>query len=34
MEEYYENEEIKAMKTLIADFYNLEEAHINIMIQG
>ena len=33
-EEAYTREEIKEMKKLVANFYNLEEAHINIMIQG
>ena len=30
----YTEKEIKEMKKIIADFYNLENSHINIMIQG
>lgn len=30
----YTEKEIKEMKKIIADFYNLEDSHINIMIQG
>lgn len=33
-ENSYKEAEIKSMKNSIAAFYNLEESHINIMIQG
>lgn len=33
-QEEYVRKEIAEMKKLIADFYNLEDEHINIMIQG
>lgn len=32
--DHYTENEIKEMKKIIAGFYNLEDSHINIMIQG
>lgn len=34
LENIYTEKEIKEMKKMIAEFYNMEEQHINIMIQG